>query len=371
MSSLEDERIMARALRLARRAIGRTHPNPMVGCVLVRDGKIVGEGYHHAAGQPHAEPLALQAAGEAARGATAYVSLEPCSHHGRTPPCADALIAANVARVVCAMLDPNPLVAGRGIARLQAAGISAESGVLEAKARELNEVFVKYITTRRPFVLLKSAMSLDGKIATRARDSKWITGPRARAHVHRLRSAYTAILVGVGTVLQDDPQLTARPRGRDPLRIVVDGLAETPPTARVIAADSPANALIAVTDDAPEERLAALRTAGAEILRVPGSGRFVNLIALMELLGEREIDSVLLEGGGQIAGAAIEAGIVDKVLFFYAPKIIGGAQAVTSVEGTGVALASEALRLDRITLRRFGEDIAVQGYPVGRLPFDV
>ncbi len=348
---------MARALRLARRAIGRTRPNPMVGCVLVRGGQIVGEGYTQPAGQAHAEVMALRAAGDKAKGATAYVSLEPCSHFGRTPPCADALIEAGIARVVAAMQDPNPRVAGQGIARLRAAGIETDCGLLEQPARDLNEVFVKHITTGLPFVLLKCAMSLDGKIAARTGDSKWITGERARREVHRLRSRYTAILVGIGTVLQDDPQLTARyPGGQDPVRILVDGLAETPPTARALPA------LVAVSDDAPEERIVRLRQAGAEVLRLPGTGRKVDLRALMALLGKREIDSVLIEGGGSIAAGALEAGIVDKVLFFYAPRIIGGAEAITAVEGTGVASPNEAVRLERITVRRFGEDIAIQGY---------
>ncbi len=360
-----DERYMAEALDLARLALGRTSPNPMVGCTIVKDGRVVGRGYHLKAGTPHAEVHALAQAGEDARGATLYITLEPCSHHGRTPPCADAVVRSGVARVVAAMSDPNPKVAGRGLSRIRQAGIEVEVGVREDEARQLNEVFVKYITTGLPFVWMKSAMTLDGKTATRTGDSKWITGEESRLEVHRLRDRLDAIMVGVGTVLADDPQLTCRlPGGRDPVRVVVDNQARTPPGAALLRSGSPAPTIIAVTAEAPAERIEALSGAGAEIVKVerePG-GR-VSFPHLLRLLAARELTSVLLEGGNSLIATAVEAGLVDKAWLFVAPKTIGGREAPGPIGGLGGATMSQARHWRFSDLRRFGDDLLIEAYP--------
>jgi diaminohydroxyphosphoribosylaminopyrimidine deaminase/5-amino-6-(5-phosphoribosylamino)uracil reductase len=365
---------MRRALELARRARGRTSPNPLVGAVVVREGLLVGEGYHQRAGTPHAEVQALAAAGERARGATVYVTLEPCAHHGRTPPCTEALIAAGVRRVVAAMIDPNPRVAGRGLAALEAAGIATQVGLLENEARQLNETYLHYITTGRPFVVLKWAMTLDGKIATSAGDSRWISNRASRRLGHRLRDEYDAVMVGVGTVLRDDPRLTARlsefgevpPEGteRQPLRVVVDSQARTPPTAQVLRPHGGPPTLVAVLDQAPAARRAALREAGAEVLVLPERGGRVDLVALMEALGRREVTSVLVEGGGTLHAGMLAAGLGDKVVAFIAPKIAGGAAAPTPVEGPGVSSLSEAVLLTGLAVRELEGDVVVEGYLV-------
>lgn len=359
-----DKSFMKLALQLAARAKGRTSPNPMVGAVVVKDGIIVGRGFHQKAGTPHAEIHALREAGPQARGATLYVTLEPCCHYGRTGPCTEAIIQAGIARTVVAMTDPNHLVAGKGLKRLEEAGISVKHGVMEEEARRLNEVFLKYITTRTPFVVAKAAVSLDGKIATRSGKSRWITGSKARAYGHRLRDRYDAILVGIGTILADNPVLTTRlpgRRGRDPVRIVLDSRGRTPPDAKILNQQSEAPTIIAVTQDAPSERLAALREAGAEILIV-NDGPRVDLYELMKLLGAREITSVLIEGGAAVHGSAFEAGIVDKVVWFVAPKIIGGRDAPGPVGGLGVDDPNGAPQLEGFKIRRLGEDFCIEGY---------
>lgn len=359
-----DRHYMQMALELAAGARGRTSPNPMVGAVVVKDENIIGRGCHLRAGTPHAEVHALKEAGEEAKGATLYVTLEPCCHHGRTGPCAEAVIKAGISRVVVAMDDPNPLVAGGGIKRLREAGIAVTQGVLEEEARELNEVFIKYITTRRPFVVAKVAMSLDGKIATRSGKSKWITGSEARGYGHQMRDWYDAILVGIGTVLADDPSLTARlpgGRGRDPVRIILDSQARTPLEAKVLTQQSEAPTIIAVTSGAPPGRLEALRQAGAEVL-VVNSGPRIELVEMMKLLGEKEITSVLIEGGSGVHGSAITAGIVDKAAWFIAPRIIGGREAPGPVGGQGIDDPSEAAELERLRVSRLGPDLCVEGY---------
>ena len=360
---------MRRALRLAAR--GFTPPNPMVGCVIVRDGAIVGEGFHPFAGQPHAEIFALRDAGERARGATAFVTLEPCSHQGRTPPCADALIAAGVARVVAATKDPNPKVSGAGLERLRQAGIAVRVGLLEARARKQNEAFFHFHETQTPFLTLKAAMTLDGKIATANGDSKWITGGAARRYVHLLRAQSGAVLTGIGTLLADDPQLTARLPGmklpRQPLRIIVDSQLRTPPTAQVVqvAARQPdfAPLLIAAAESASAEREAALSRPGVEIARFPhdANGR-VDLIALRKALTKRHIISILTECGGELNAALLSAGLVQKALFFIAPKLLGGQDAPTPVEGAGRAYMAQAELLSSFCIRRFREDVALEGY---------
>ncbi|MCS6948854.1 MAG: bifunctional diaminohydroxyphosphoribosylaminopyrimidine deaminase/5-amino-6-(5-phosphoribosylamino)uracil reductase RibD [Armatimonadota bacterium] len=356
---------MRRALALAKR--GFTAPNPMVGAVLVKDGRIVGEGYHRRAGMPHAEVEALRRAGEQARGATLYVTLEPCSHWGRTPPCADAIIEAGVRCVYAAMQDPNPLVAGRGFARLREAGIEVQVGTLEAQARQLNEIFVKYHTTGMPFVTAKAAMSLDGKIATHTGDSKWITDEPARRVVHRLRARHDAVMVGVGTVLRDDPLLTVRlPRLKHPLRrlrVVVDSRLRCLEEAQVLRVEE-APTLIATTEAAPLDKAARLRERGVEVVVLPAGEGGVDLCALMRTLAERGVTGVLCEGGGTLLASLFAQRLVDKVVFFYAPRILGGREAPTAVEGAGFSCVEESLRLDRVYWRRIGRDLMVQAYPV-------
>lgn len=359
-----DQEYMRMALDLAVRAWGRTSPNPMVGAVVVRGGEIVGQGFHARAGQPHAEVEALRQAGEAARGATLYVTLEPCCHYGRTGPCTEAVIAAGVRRVVVAMRDPNPKVAGKGVARLREAGIEVVEGVLRDEATLVNEVYLKYITARMPFVALKAAVSLDGKIATRTGDSRWITGKEARLYAHRLRDVYDAILVGLGTVLQDDPSLTTRlpEGGRDPVRIVLDSTARLPVTARVVTVDSTAPVVVATTERAPEARLTELKRQGAEVIRC-GAGPRVDLGVLLRELAAREICSVLVEGGAAVHASFVEAGLVDKIHWFVAPKIIGGVDAPGAVAGRGIAQMSEALCLERVRRLHLGDDVCIEGYP--------
>jgi diaminohydroxyphosphoribosylaminopyrimidine deaminase/5-amino-6-(5-phosphoribosylamino)uracil reductase len=362
----QHEHYMRLALELAARARGRTTPNPLVGAVIVRDGKIIGQGYHQKAGTPHAEVHALREAGDMARGSTMYVTLEPCSHYGRTPPCSKAVIESGVAGVYVAMQDPNPKVAGRGIQQLKDAGIKVEVGILEEEARRLNEIFIKYITTKRPFVLLKTAMTLDGKIAARTGHARWVTGPEARDKVHRIRDEYDAILVGVNTVIADDPELTCRlpgGGGHDPVRVILDSRARTPLTARVLQPESPAATVIVTTDAAPPENAAALKAAGAEIITVSNRDGRVDLPELLAELGRREITSLLVEGGAEVSAAFLDGALVDKVLWFVAPKIVGGRDAPGPVGGTGRERMDEALVLRDISWEQNGSDIYVEGYP--------
>jgi len=361
MSGAADARWMRRAVRLAARGRGWTSPNPMVGAVIVKRGKVVGEGWHQAVGGPHAEVWALQAAGRAARGATIYLNLEPCSHHGRTPPCTDALISAGIARVVCACQDPDPRVSGKGLRQLAEAGIAVGIGLLEPEARRLNEGYLKRVKTGLPFVSLKSAMSLDGKIATRTGESHWITGEKARVFGHRLRAEQDAVLTGIGTVLADDPELTVRlSKGRNPLRVVADSEARISPTARLLTADE-RPPIIAVTRQAPAERVRHLEQVGTTVWRLPARGGHVDLRALMKKLAAAGVNRVLVEAGGTLAAGALEAGLVDRVYFFIAPMLIGGAEAMTPVEGKGVKRLAGAWRLGSVRMRRVGEDVMIVG----------
>lgn len=367
-----DERYMWLALDLASKGLGDTGPNPAVGAVLVKNGKVVGTGYHQRAGGPHAEILALEAAGEEARDATLYVTLEPCSHTGKTPPCTGSIISAGVRKVVVAMTDPNPLVNGQGIARLKEARIRVKTGVLAEKAARLNEAFVKYITTGIPFVTMKAAMTLDGKIATRTGASRWISGERSREFGHRLRRYNDAIMVGVGTVLADNPRLTMRlpENGRNPLRIVVDSRARTPADAAVLGA-GPGQTVLAVTTDAPGERVTALREAGARIIELPpGPDGRVPLPLLLSELGRREVASVLAEGGSALNYSLLADGLVDKVHFFIAPLLFGGSEAPSPVGGEGVALVGEAWQVREIEISRYDGDILVTGYIKNRAEDD-
>jgi diaminohydroxyphosphoribosylaminopyrimidine deaminase/5-amino-6-(5-phosphoribosylamino)uracil reductase len=361
MTHERDAHWMHRALRLAARGRGSTSPNPMVGAMVVKRGRLVGEGYHRKLGGPHAEVRAISAAGAGARGATLYVTLEPCCHYGRTPPCTDAIIEAGLSRVVAACLDPFPRVNGRGVRALRAAGIAVDVGVLEAEARQLNGPYFKHTTTGLPWVTLKAALSLDGKIATEAGESKWITGERARTEAHRLRAVHDAVLVGVGTVLADDPRLTCRKvRGGCPLRAIVDSRARTPATAAVLTADE-RPPIIAVTRRAPARRVRRLKRAGAEVWTVASQGGRVHLKTFLGRLGKRGVQSVLLEGGGTVAAAALADGLVDRVYFFVAPRIIGGAQSPTAVDGVGVSRLADAWRITSARVRRLGDDVLITG----------
>ncbi|MCC6154183.1 MAG: bifunctional diaminohydroxyphosphoribosylaminopyrimidine deaminase/5-amino-6-(5-phosphoribosylamino)uracil reductase RibD [Candidatus Hydrogenedentes bacterium] len=348
---------MRRALDLAARGKGRTSPNPMVACVIVRDGVVIGEGYHERAGLPHAEVNAIRAAGDDIAVATVYVTLEPCCHHGKTPPCADLLVRHRPARVVIAMRDPNPVVSGRGVAALEAAGIDVEVGVLEPEAQTLNEAFTKFITKKLPFVIAKCGMSLDGKIATRSGDSRWVTGEASRKLVHELRNEVDAILVGSRTVMVDDPSLTTRlnEKAKDPIRVIVDADEYLASDRRVFSQDSAAPTWVAVPNGRSFD--------GAdEVISVPDGPGGIDLNALMRELAKRDVMSVLIEGGGTTHASAFAAGIVDKVMFFIAPKIIGGRDAITAVEGEGAEKMADVVQLERMTARSVGEDILVEAY---------
>jgi diaminohydroxyphosphoribosylaminopyrimidine deaminase/5-amino-6-(5-phosphoribosylamino)uracil reductase len=360
-----DQIWMRRALDLAARARGRTSPNPMVGAVLVKDDQLVGEGFHAYAGSDHAEVAALREAGPAAAGATLYVGLEPCCHFGRTPPCAEQIVAAGVRHVVAACEDPNPAVSGKGIAALRAAGLAVEVGVLAREAARLNEAFFTHVRTGRPFVTLKVAASLDGKIATRTGESRWITGESARRRVHQLRNETDAVLVGIGTVLRDDPLLTTRlgiADQRDPARVIVDNLARLPLRAKVVNRASTAPTLVAVSQMAPRTKLEALEREGVQVMVVENSPRRVSLERLMEALGKRGILSVMIEGGAEINASALRERIVDKVQVFLAPILIGGSSTPTAVGGDGIETLSQALRLRDVRIERFDGDILVEGY---------
>lgn len=356
------DKYMRRALVLARKGVGKTGPNPAVGCVIVRDGAIVGEGWHSKAGTPHAEVHALAAAGEMARDADVYVTLEPCSHFGKTPPCADALIRAGVGRVYAGMIDPNPRVSGRGIEMLRAAGISATLGILEDECWRVNEPFIKHVKTGLPFVVLKSALTMDGKSATAGGDARWITNERSRRYVHKLRSQYDAIMIGVGTAIADDPELTCRiPGGRDPLRVVVDSMLRISPDAKLFHLQSKAKTLIATISD-DKGKIAGIMERGADLIFCREKDGRVDLQDLMSRLGRINVQSVLLEGGSTLAGEALRLGLVDKALLFYAPKLVGG-DGPGLFSGIGAERMEDAIRLKNVTIGRFAEDILIQGYP--------
>jgi diaminohydroxyphosphoribosylaminopyrimidine deaminase/5-amino-6-(5-phosphoribosylamino)uracil reductase len=354
---------MQMALELAEKGRGAVAPNPMVGAIIVKDGRIIGAGYHEKFGEGHAEVNAIRSATEDVAGATIYVTLEPCSHYGKTPPCSDKIIEKKIGRVVIAALDPNPLVSGRGVKKLQAAGIEVVTGILAEESSRLNEIFMKYIVAKEPFVVMKAAMSLDGKIATRTGESQWITGPAARERVHQLRSALSGIMVGVQTVITDDPQLTSRiPGGKNPLRIIVDSTLLIPLEAKVLQNQELAKTIIATTERADRNKAALLEAAGIELLTVPAKDGRTDLKALMRALGERGIDSILLEGGATLNFSALQAGIVDKVQIYIAPKLIGGETAKTPVGGEGIEKLSQAFGVLDLKASSVGEDILLEGY---------
>ena len=361
---MNDNEYMTIALELAARGAGRVSPNPMVGAVVVRNGRIVGKGYHQAVGGPHAEVHALDDAAEQAVGATLYVTLEPCNHHGRTPPCTEKILRSGIRRVVVAMADPNPDVRGGGNSFLRDHGLEVVCGIREAEARRLNESFVKFVRTRRPFVVLKIAATLDGRTATSNGDARWVTGPEARSMVHRMRHRMDAILVGIGTVKADDPQLTARlpdEAGVDPIRLVLDTHLAMPPDAQMLRQRSEAPTYLVCGPEPDRQRHRMLTDAGARILEVPLNGVLVDMVALMAQLGRMNIASVLIEGGATVAGSALRSDIVDKVALFYAPKLLAG-EGVPMCAGPGPQWMKEALALENVTVERVGADILVQGY---------
>ncbi|QSX07723.1 bifunctional diaminohydroxyphosphoribosylaminopyrimidine deaminase/5-amino-6-(5-phosphoribosylamino)uracil reductase RibD [Alkalibacter rhizosphaerae] len=358
-----DIEYMKRALELAELGRGWTNPNPMVGAVIVKKGRIIGEGFHQKHGQAHAEINALNNATEPVEGATIYVTLEPCSHYGKTPPCAQAILISGIREVIIAMEDPNPLVAGKGIRILQEGGISVHTGILEKEAAQLNEVFLQYIQTKTPFVVMKTAMSLDGKIACHTGDSKWISNEGSRAFVHELRAQLPAIMVGIGTVLADDPSLTCRRESpsRQPIRIIVDSALRIPMDAHVLNDECPHLTWIATVDGKDPEKIQILEERGIPVLQTRSKDGKVDLQHLMELLGQRQIDGLLLEGGGTLNFSALKAGIVNKVVSFIAPVLIGGKDAPTPVEGEGFSSLAEAIALENIQIRRFDDDLMMEG----------
>jgi diaminohydroxyphosphoribosylaminopyrimidine deaminase / 5-amino-6-(5-phosphoribosylamino)uracil reductase len=367
------EHYMKQALQLARLAAGCTTPNPLVGAVIVKEDQVIGQGYHHLAGTPHAEIHALREAGDEAKGATLYVTLEPCCHSGRTGPCTEAIISAGIAKVVVAITDPNPLVAGQGLRRLREQGIEVIDGICCLEAVRLNETFVKWVTSHMPFVLLKTAMTLDGKIATATKKSKWITGDEARQRVHLLRNQYDGILVGIGTVLADDPLLTVRLPDREgcqPTRIIVDSLARTPLTSQVVV-NKQAPTIIAVTEVAPQERIKALKECGVEVMLVSSGVGGIDLRPLFFELAKRPLTSILIEGGAGVNSSALAENLVDKVEWFIAPKIFGGTNAPSPVGGQGVADIAAAYELEEVSTTLFGSDLMVSGYIKSREARDV
>jgi len=361
--SQQDEFFMQKALDLAAKALGRTSPNPAVGAVIVRDGRVIAEGFHRRAGLPHAEIEALRKVRGSTQGATLYVNLEPCSHHGRTPPCADALLQAGLKRVVIGMVDPNPLVGGRGIRRLRRAGVAVQTGVLKERCERLNEDFTTYIRTGRPMVTLKLAASLDGRIATAHGDSKWISGELSRRLVHEMRNRVDAVVVGVGTVHADDPQLTCRIRGgRDPLRVILDGRLSIRSNARVCTQGSTAKTLVVTSKDPRLRRKREeLEAKGVEVLCLPGKQGCVQFLPLLQELARRGLKYVMIEGGGQVAAAALKERVVNKVLFFYGPKLLGG-DGRPMIGALGVDRVAAGLKLHTIELHQLRDDVLVSGY---------
>ena len=356
---------MKLALRLAAKGAGWVSPNPMVGAVVVKNGQIVGQGYHRRVGAPHAEVEALRQAGDASRGADLYVTLEPCNHQGRTPPCTQALLSAGVRRVIIATMDPNPRVTGGGAAYLQSQGVSVETGLLEEEARRLNEAWFHWMRTGLPWVIAKAACSLDGKIATTGGESQWLTGEAARSYGHRLRHRVDAILVGINTALSDDPQLTTRlPRGRgqDPIRVVLDSRLRLPLTAKLLHLDSPAPTWVACTSKAPKETIRAIKELGAEVLVFPPEAGRVPLKPLLKLLGQQQVQSLLVEGGAEVLGGFFDQGLVNQFYFFFAPKILGGRAAPGVLGGEGVARLVEAHQAKALVIRRIGPDLLISGY---------
>lgn len=363
----QDEIFMKKALRLAKKGLGRTSPNPVVGAMIVRDGNIIATGYHKKAGGAHAEVEALaDLQGEVGKEDVLYVTLEPCNHYGRTPPCTEAILQRGIRKVVVGMMDPNPDVTGGGCAFLAQRGVEVKTGVLESECRQLNEVFIKHATTGLPFVTAKSALTLDGWTATGTGHSRWVTNERSRRFVHRLRDRMDGLMVGIGTVLADDPSLTTRldrRNGRDPARIIVDTHLRAPKNARVMTVDSTAPTILAVGEGVKAERIDILRKKGIIPLICPIKRGRIDLVALLTELGRMSITSIMAEGGATLMGSMIREGLVDKFYIFQAPKLLGGDDGVPMVSGPGPERMDQCLNLKDLRVRRFGNDILVRGYP--------
>ena len=370
---MPEEKYMRRAIKLAKKGSGHVNPNPLVGAVIVRDGEIIGEGYHECYGQLHAERNAIANAkkrGNSLEGSTIYVTLEPCCHYGKTPPCTEAIIEEKIARVVVGSDDPNPLVSGKGFQMLREKGIEVIPHFLKEECDAMNYVFFHYIRTGTPYVAMKYAMTMDGKIACYTGDSKWVTGEESRAHVQTLRNHYKGIMAGIGTVLADDPMLNCRIEGgRDPIRIIADSHLRIPMDSQLVRTAGQQPLIVACLPDADEEKAAQLQEKGVEVLRIPGvttaditeeQKEVISLPVLMKELGARKIDGILLEGGGQLNESALQAGIVDRIYCYIAPKIFGGAQAKTPVEGQGLTRAADAWQFNRIGMQEFGQDILLE-----------
>ena len=370
---MPEEKYMRRAIELAKKGSGHVNPNPLVGAVIVRDGEIIGEGYHECYGQLHAERNAIANAkkrGNSLEGSTIYVTLEPCCHYGKTPPCTEAIIEEKIARVVVGSDDPNPLVSGKGFQMLREKGIEVIPHFLKEECDAMNHVFFHYIRTGTPYVAMKYAMTMDGKIACYTGDSTWVTGEESRAHVQTLRNHYKGIMAGIGTVLADDPMLNCRIEGgRDPIRIIADSHLRIPIDSQLVRTAGQQPLIVACLPDADEEKAAQLQEKGVEVLRIPGvttaditeeQKEVISLPVLMKELGARKIDGILLEGGGQLNESALQAGIVDRIYCYIAPKIFGGAQAKTPVEGQGLTRAADAWQFNRIGMQEFGQDILLE-----------
>ena len=370
---MPEEKYMRRSIELAKKGSGHVNPNPLVGAVIVRDGEIIGEGYHECYGQLHAERNAIANAkkrGDSLEGSTIYVTLEPCCHYGKTPPCTEAIIEEKIAKVVVGSDDPNPLVSGKGFQMLREKGIEVIPHFLKEECDAMNHVFFHYIRTGTPYVAMKYAMTMDGKIACYTGDSKWVTGEESRAHVQTLRNHYKGIMAGIGTVLADDPMLNCRIEGgRDPIRIIADSHLRIPMDSQLVRTAGQQPLIVACLPDADEEKAAQLQEKGVEVLRIPGvttaditeeQKEVISLPVLMKELGARKIDGILLEGGGQLNESALQAGIVDRIYCYIAPKIFGGAQAKTPVEGQGLTRAANAWQFKRIGMQEFGQDILLE-----------
>jgi len=365
MTSVRDSSYMHLAYSLAEKGLGRTSPNPCVGAVVVREDRIVGAGYHEGAGKPHAEIVALGRAGRRARGATLYITLEPCVHWGRTPPCADAVLSAGLRRIVVSAIDPNPLINGRGVERIRAAGLGLTVGVLSERHDRLNEAYNKFIRRKRPFVTLKAAVSLDGRLATRTGDSRWISSAASRDYIHLVRGEHDAILVGAGTALRDDPRLTVRhPNwpGKRVTRVILDPGLRLPPAASILSTRAGGPVLVFAGPAAPERAAAALARRGAEVVRVAGGRETLDLSGVLAELGRRDITSVLIEGGGKVATAFLEGRLADKILLVVSPRLIGGRRAVPLFGGQGPDRLAGALGLGRVASFKLGGDLIVEGY---------
>ena len=362
---MNDHKYMQQALDLAAKGRGRTSPNPMVGAMVVKDGRVMGRGYHQRAGSPHAEVNAIDDAGDRTRGATIYVTLEPCNHFGRTPPCTRKIIDAGIRRVVVAMTDPNPDVQGGGTETLRGQGLDVTTGICEKEARTLNEGFITWVTTGKPFVIVKCAATLDGRMATRTGDSRWVTGPASRRFVHRIRHGVDGIMVGVETVKKDDPSLTTRLEGEtgsDPTRIILDTRLSIPLTAKMLHQTSHAPTWVVCGTDASTDRRTALEKTGARVITASLKAGRIDLSALMKQLGAMGITSLLIEGGGTVIGSAFAADIADKICFFYAPKILGGDDGVPICRGAGPESMKQSISIHDLSVFRFDADVMIQGY---------